>query len=338
MKKKLIILWLILTGVNTSQAMIAEECAIVVNKQWYVAGDTVWFELFLPLMYKYDNSILKASLYDQRQNNVEQEFHLKINEKGLSAGYFALPHNVQTGTQLIIISVFAERSADAIDLIRHPILVFNDQMDLAETASISILKTNSKDVEKVEPVIDAGQGSYRRRQQITMDIITRDLNGRPITADLALSVVKIQPGVASQNLATVYFQEEGHKDSILVENRIMLLGAITNSDSGQPIDRSFFSLLFERTGQILSSSTDREGVFIIAHTPEYGDYQAQIFDPFSRNIVVDLKRPYLPDFPSSPLETLINPEALKKNAAKIFLREKDGSICLKDSNSLPPQS
>ena len=62
MRITLILLFLLITELAFGQQPSKSDCAIIVNKEWYVAGDTVWFKVFLPLTFDYQNSILKAIL------------------------------------------------------------------------------------------------------------------------------------------------------------------------------------------------------------------------------------------------------------------------------------
>ncbi len=315
------ILFLLITEFAVGQKPSKSDGAIIVNKEWYVAGDTVWFKVFLPLTFDYQNSILKASLYDHQQDLIVQDFHLKVTNGGQSQGFFTIPHTTKTASNLILIQVYHEESHNEHTLIKHQILIFNDQMDLANIDDILVTETLSNWPNDLVANIRTPQKFYNRRQQIVLEIETKDMNGNPISADLSLSVAQVQNGVINQQVAKVYdIEDNSDSDSIVVEDNIIVTGIITDLDTQQPIDRSFFSAFLEQEGTAFSLNTDRNGKFTVELAPEEGSYNVQFFDPFSRNILVDVDAPQVPDINPKQLKTIIDPgelhEALQRSSQR----------------------
>lgn len=208
MRLLLLIFWITTAGVS-SQAQVPNSALVHMDKSFYVNGETIWYNIFLPAHMREVKVTLKVIVLD---GNKKLQGYYFLSSKGDThiPAYYKLPYDASSGMYQIIIWGRVLNSAQESIFAAVPVPVYNDlepfpeNIDLQSVESITAYDNSnqwSSDVQMdIEVGADIQSGS---NQEITVHL--RDGNNVPIIgAQVSISVVDDRlSGASAYPLANV---------------------------------------------------------------------------------------------------------------------------------------
>ncbi len=269
------------------------QSAVHFDKSLYVNGDTAWFAINLPENLEYKkNSILNVQVLTPKKSKLIDEFYLRINENKAANGYLALPYNINSGTYLIKFIVSDENNKKSVVLITHRLHLINDESEIRSNEVSFLHSDSSLNVKRhdLNFEIKLNQSIYKPRENIKMEIISKENNGSTISLNLSLSVSR-KNLISSQKS---YFRNTSF-GSVLstpfsVGEDIMITTIFKDINSKDFLKRSYLFAFIENDGLVSAISTDANGNTLLNLKPRINGSNIQFYDPFKRNFSVEVKK------------------------------------------------
>ncbi len=210
MRKRIIICcWIICCYVSmTAQTLILEQVRIHTDRMLYASGDTMWLKLYvtdaLTLQPTTLSSIVYVELWDAQG---EIQFQTKaLLEKGKGTATIDIPPGQKTGEYLIRAYTRWMANGAPDNFAHQPIVIFDPSQPIPvrDTSQLpedfkqafqpppaSNLSPEQQETLQIELSLNKTQATSR--EQIHLEITTKDTLGAPVFANLSLSVAKAFP-------------------------------------------------------------------------------------------------------------------------------------------------
>ncbi len=171
------------SGIQASQSLVH------LDKSFYVSGEIIWYQLYLPPVVKGKSLSVRVSVTNS--GGIIQESHYLKNEgKTFVNGYVKIPFDYPTGLYHIVFEGADKESRRFERLAAIAAPVFND------------LGVGSRPVEpegvgdlapaafsgNLQVTIELAKDSFECREQVRPRIVVRDKNGAPVKAHLSVAV------------------------------------------------------------------------------------------------------------------------------------------------------
>ena len=201
------------------QSLILEQAYIHTDRKLYASGETVWVKLYVTDALAFRPSSLSAIAYVELwEANGEILFQTKVPlKKGLGTTTIGISPDQETGEYLIRAYTRWMANGSPDNFAHQPIIIFdaNQPIPVRDTAQLPA------DFSKVPPSLSVGNNSVihpeslqielelnktqaESREQLHLEISTKDAQGKPVSANLSLSIAKSFP--TEQLLASPYLQ------------------------------------------------------------------------------------------------------------------------------------
>ena len=269
-------------------------CIVHVDKPFYVTGEVIWFKTYLPETLQYRRSLARVDLVDHKRE-VLHSYYTKINKQKNASGYYLIPYNLRPDIYYLTVTVFDEDGNFPYTLAHHPIAIYNDLMKLDTTALNFVEsgvnpvgKENANQNTSVEILTD--QSIYRPRQEIKLTIKVTDKQGRPVQADLSVSV-------ADDNLVNYHPKNLDNfskgstiERSFLVDNEVAFRGTVKTISDNSAYESDYLGALIREEGLLRIFESYDDGTFEIDLPYFEGPRQMQLLGYFEPNIHMDLDK------------------------------------------------
>lgn len=308
---------------NYSAGGYTENLDVRTDRDIYISGEQIWLKIYKlsGLTGCPDNlsKIVYVELLDTQFNPLNQ---IKVMVEGTSgSAYLRLSDTLTSGNYLIraytkwMLNSTADRDVYKPIFIINPFKkVFNllsssydpnqenGNFPLTENHG-SVNSHEEKDPDnQINIKINPMQGLYGQRERVQIDINATDKSGKPVDADMFVSVVRSPlvfsegmndfPGFLSDTLSGSFRRPQGRLPEIEGE---FVTGTIRYISSGEPLQNAEISLSFVgKTDRCRFSRTNYNGEFLFVVKDQFGPGEI-VIQPLSKNIrdvYVELDQPF----------------------------------------------
>ena len=308
---------------NYSSGSYTEKLEVRTDRDIYISGEQVWLKVYKlsGLTGCPDNlsKVVYVELLDTQFNTLNQ---LKVMlEETSGSAFLRLSDTLSSGNYLIraytkwMLNSTADRDVyKPIFIINPSKKIFNllspsddhnqeNNYDQLPYNSVSVPGQAEKDPDnQINIKIDPLQGQYGQRERVQIDINATDNPGKPVDADMFVSVVRAPlvfsegmndfPGFLSDTLSGSFRRSQGRLPEIEGE---FVTGTIRYISSGEPLQNAEISLSFVgKTDRCRFSRTNYNGEFLFVVKDQYGPGEI-VIQPLSKNIrdvYVELDQPF----------------------------------------------
>ena len=269
------------------------QSAVHFDRSLYVNGDTAWFSINLPQNLEYKkNSILNVQVLTSEKFKLIDEFYLRINENKAANGYLVLPYNINSGTYFVKFLVWDENNKQSVVLITHYLYLINDESEIRSNKLSFLYSDSSLNTKKndLNFEIKLNQAIYKPRENIQMEITSKENDGSTINLNLSVSVARKNLFSSQKS----YFKNSSFSSVLLdpfsVGENIMITAMFKDLDSNNLLKRSYLFAFIENDGLVSAISTDANGHALLNLKPRLNGSNIQFYDPFKRNFSVGLEK------------------------------------------------
>lgn len=308
---------------NYSAGSYTENLDVRTDRDIYISGEQIWLKIYKlsGLTGCPDNlsKIVYVELLDTQFNPLNQ---IKVMVEGTSGSAFIrLSDTLTSGNYLIRAYTKWMLNSTADRDVYKPIFIINPFKKIFNLLSPSDDPNpgNSNDPLTDNPVSVTGQaeedpnnqinikinpmqGLYGQRERVQIDIYATDKSGKPVDADMFVSVVRSPlvfsegmndfPGFLSDTLSGSFRRPQGRLPEIEGE---FVTGTIRYISSGEPLQNAEISLSFVgKTDRCRFSRTNYNGEFLFVVKDQFGPGEI-VIQPLSKNIrdvYVELDQPF----------------------------------------------
>ena len=162
-----------------------QELVLHTDKPYYITGETVWYELYLPVSFDQRQIALRA-LVTNPEGTIIEDYFLKSGGKGSVEGYYNIPFTLLSGVYQIHFYVSIEEGQEEQKLASFDIHIYNDLSpgkitksgETAEAVSLNDLNVN----------ISTSASAFNPMDEVKLDVSVTDRSGNPVACDVSLSV------------------------------------------------------------------------------------------------------------------------------------------------------
>jgi hypothetical protein len=308
---------------NNLTGSYTENLEVRTDRDIYISGEQIWLKVYkLSGLTGYPDNLSKVvyiELLDTEFNPLNQ---VKVMVEGTSgSAFFKLSDTISSGNYLIraytkwMLNSMQDRDVYKPVIIINPFKKAYNLLSLSQSpdpgkdnnlsANSTATASSSSDINndnqliiKVNPL----QGQYVQRGKILLDINTTDKYGKPVDADVSVSVVRAPlvfpvgmhdfPGSLSDTLSGAFRRPQSRLPELEGE---FLTGTIRYTSSGDPLQNTEISLSFVgKKDRCRFSRTNYNGEFLFIVKDQYGPGEI-VNQPFAKNIrdvYVELDQPF----------------------------------------------
>ncbi len=273
-----------------------DHCQVQVDKSFYVPGEVIWYRLWLPAAYEKQPVAAQVEVFLPGGGLVRQ-FFLRV-EAGVADGYFRLPYDWSSGIYRFrfVASVLPE--GERLELATIELPVFSDRKSDSKVSELPGMAASAND-QQLTVVVTPEREVYSPRDSVRLVVEVRDARGRPVAAQLAVSVTDYELCGPQVYPGPVLFTGPALPTERALDSLLFLEGAVRDSD-GRPFSSPLLTAWVSPPGSGSIVTVDTPGTFRARLPLFWGEGSVQLFDYKQEGLqVTATTAPSLP--PASPL-------------------------------------
>lgn len=260
-------------------AQAPKSVMVHLNKAFYVNGETIWYQLYLPNSMRDTKATLKAVVLDGN-DAVQDYYYLRTEGKTTVEGYYKLPYEAPAGMyRLLVWGRPLNRLQEAI-FAAVPVPVYNDLEGVPEDATLFDPAALAQP--KLPPELtDDGQlkisltpATPRPGEKVSLQVQVLDDNGLPVRGAEVSAAVTDQKLCGNQVLPALSVQRGYPLPQTRWENGLFLRGKITPQDTTSPENLMVGGFL-PPAQRLYYSRVDEQGNFVLQFPAFYQSARLQ---------------------------------------------------------------
>lgn len=261
----------------TIQISAQTASLLQLNKDFYVSGEVIWFNYYLPNTFQDKTAVVKAVVSDKFGDEVTH-FYLKSEGETFVEGYYKIPFNLSTNWyRLSMVSTADQR--ETIATIVFP--VYND-LEGEKTATTNNLQERNLLPTDLTVEVQLERTRYTPRDLVQGEITIRDQNGQAVEGNVSISVQDAQ--LIKNQSVTLGKSPQSLAEQLTVEGTLL-------DENGTPMKASVLAMYSGLEERVFYSTANTEGRFNFKPPFFYGDYPVQFigyqYEHEEVNIVLD---------------------------------------------------
>jgi len=277
MYKYILVLFSLLCA-QVSVFALDENCVVHLDKSFYVVGENIQFNLFLPLEFKDHNVAIKAVILDS-DGHVKDSFFKKTNSNTQVSGAYKIPY--QFKPDMYYIQFMSVNSIEKEELVYAeaaiPIYNFLEDIVPANATKLQDIEPRDMLVSKQLSLEVNIPDQINSRDNVISNIRVTDSNGSPVNSNISISV--INEDIAGQSVlgAPNIIQGNALPENVApkLEQDIYLKGILKDAE-GLHIKANIVGAYSSLENKFLFTRSDENGVFFL-NLPEFeGNKPVQI--------------------------------------------------------------
>ena len=274
------------------EAQVPTTCMVHMDKSFYVNGETMWYQVFLPDHMEGTKATVKAVILDGN-NRLQGYYFLASEGKTVIPAYYKIPYDASTGMYRLLIWGRTLNSAQETIFAAVPFPVYNDlttnpeevtiqNASEIEASGVPQLWSNDIDLDIAVPE------SMNPETTASVTVRIRDQDGSPLpNTNLSFSVTDHQL-TGEEALPVANVQRAYPLPRSRWENSVFLRGKITPaSDTVDPTDLTIGGFL-PPTQRIFYSRVDANSQFVLQFPGFYETSNIQFISYPERSFSVQL--------------------------------------------------
>jgi hypothetical protein len=261
------------------KAQINQSTLVHMDKPYYVAGETIFYKLYFPEVFRNRSPMLEMQVYNGTGVLVHKNY-VKKDKKNYVHGFYRIPFEAEAGVYNLVVVSLVEKSKLLKVVSEIPFSVYNDsQLETIVSEENAIHFPTMDDLKsELSIVLKLGKDQYHTREQVALVIDIRDLQGNKVPANLSLSVtdIGIIGSQQSHSHLSLHQVQLSYEPSGYLSEYIPISGQLENQKEQQLI--TFFMPSLNR---IFYTTSESDGNFQLLIPGFYGEQSLQYIGEFS---------------------------------------------------------
>lgn len=286
------------------QEMGSERLKVQTDRSIYATGETIWFKVFAWDQNQRSSSLSKVAYVELLGPTNEPLTQVKIELKaGAGSGTFELAGGLPNGYYRIIAYTQLMRNWETSFYFQKDLLVLNPLMPmLKDTIDSRAGLDNGVEELRINHTlqiqVQVNKETLSQRAPVRLDFFTKDASGKPIAAELAVSVALKHPFdlAALPRLSNLSDSKSEGVTWPVEDKGLTLTGKVVDAGKGDGLAGKDLFLAFpgKRT-LVYTDLTDDQGRFDFLLPPLFGLKQMvlQVRGGEDKNITIQLDDPFL---------------------------------------------
>ena len=256
----------------------ADKCIVHLDKSFYVTGEIVWYQVYLPQTFKAKPVAIKATVLDAAGTIQHSSF---IQSEGNTAvdGYYKIPFNLKSGMYILQFSSINKASKLPVSLVETQLPIYNDLEGVAKTVSnnTNTGMAGSSTINELDIAISLPKNAFSAREKIQPTVTVKDKSGNTVSANLSVSVVDWE--VVGDDLMKAGNLRSGANVDANVVNIIsndLYLKGVVKEDKGDPHAKKVLGAYSRTEDKVLYTRSNEAGEFYVAVPSFHGQRGFQI--------------------------------------------------------------
>lgn len=309
MRRLLLILFLF-TGLSVGVSQAQSAAWVHFNQPFYVAGEVIWYKLYLPDNFPEGPKVITVSLVNPSGELVEQSYLRRRQDVSVS-GFYRVPFDWRSGAYRLVFSVTKEGTHEPLVLAETLLPIYDDLEKQAVSLTgpaVQIPKTNLSTPLRVS--VETTQAAYAPGSSASIQIKVQDEQGNPVEGEVSIAV-RDQQLFALEEAGFNSFQAgKVLMDTANWEEDINLRGRLLNPEDRAPLPAGNIAAYLMEAYQFLYAKADSTGRFTLDLPDLYGKIPMHILGFFPENILVDLE--LIPELSALPQAALPYPDEVRQ--------------------------
>lgn len=279
----------------TSNNVFAENKGRIVvhfDKPFYIAGEYIWYKIYLPSSYKEQDINLSVNLFDSTKS-VHQQFFLETNGQNSAYGYIKIPFDWNSQSYNLTFSERDHALKKDIIIAWVNIPIFNENEE-GFTRAFSINQhTSTSNLDNKHILnIQLRDTIFHVLDKIQANLQVKDKNGIPIKASFSVSIRDWNLTNVSSSLKQTIFPFPFFNNQLVdrTDNQLHLKFKVREfkNQSGEPTTLYAY---IPSDNQFFHSAVDMNGYFDLVVPKFFGKKSVHFFTTNDTNIEVELLIP-----------------------------------------------
>ncbi len=248
----------------------ADKCIVHLDKSFYVTGEIVWYQLYLPQVFKAKPVAIKATVLDGA-GNIQHSSFLKTEGNTAVDGYYKIPFSLKSGMYILQFTSINKASKLQVNLVETQLPIYNDLEGVAQTVSDkgNAGFSGAATPNELDIAISLPKNTYAAREKIQPTITVKDKSGNAIAANLSVSIVDWEViGDDLMKAGNIRSGENVDANVINVMSDDLYLKGIVKEDKGNPHSKKILGAYSRTEDKMLYTRSNEAGEFYIS-IPEF---------------------------------------------------------------------
>lgn len=314
-----IILCFLIPATLSGQRPAAGAALLHINQPFYVTGEVIWYQLYLPPERQGEEFTIKAAILDEQGQPVDESF-IRSGGQAVCQGYYAIPYHLPSGVYRLWLTALGEDDITR-TLAMAAIPAYNDLQPLPEGMTLAEAPASAPPPEsslKVELALET-PGPISPRQPLQLRIKVQDASGQAVDARASVTVRDEHLYGKKALDGPTLFTGPPCPDEQRYRAGINWPGVVTG-EGGQPLNSPLLGVVGVDGGRLLFTRSDGQGKFLL-RLPEYtGPQRWQFIDHAAPALSVRWERPEPPPANRALVYTegIVNYLAYSRQRKKIY--------------------
>ena len=243
------------------------ETVLHLNKSFYVTGEVVWMNTFLPISLQEGAAI--HTMVVNREGNIQDEFFIKTEDNKTARGYYKIPFHLESDIYNIRFQVYDKATQKPIVLLDAQVPIYSDLANISpeDIHADGKIQTNAVNLTNNLTLETSFASEFARGDEIAGSVSSEE------EASASLSVSDQGGAVYSQQLGEVLGD---------VETRIIVNGQLSDVNNN-PLQVNVLGAFSREENKIFYTKSFEDGHFALA-LPDFKGYKTIQFMGYPKEV------------------------------------------------------
>lgn len=305
------------------QAQNRSTSMVHLDKPYYVAGEMINYQVYLPPNLSQKETLLEVAIYNGTGEIIASSY-LKNGVAILPHGYYKIPYDLTPGIYRLVVKLQEDSDYHKISIASAVIPVYATSIPAREIDQLSLSNTSTKiDTDfDLNISIEVLTGTIKPRDQVQLKIEVNDKSGNPVKANASISVtdIVIIGADSLHSYQTLYLSSPVPVSPDLLGQSIAFSGQLESGESDELL--TFYLPSYNR---IYYATTEDGGRFQLVLPEFYGEQSLNYIGQFSDGVRVKFMEDNLAETQDSlvytkAITTYIEESKKRRNIYQLFNR------------------
>ncbi|MBK9491172.1 MAG: Ig-like domain-containing protein [Haliscomenobacter sp.] len=166
-----------------------DQCLVHLDKSFYVSGELMWFNLYLPVANRGHAFTIRVGIVDKNGASI-QTFFIATEGKSQANGHYKIPYNCNSGVYQLVFIGMESSTKSPVVLAKIAVPIYNDleKLDIVKTTAPESIQYPVYTLKDLLVEVELNKEAYQNRETVQVLVRVKDKNGNPVKGKLSVSV------------------------------------------------------------------------------------------------------------------------------------------------------
>ena len=248
----------------------AGKFLVHLDKPFYVSGEQALYKLFVPSALAVPEAVVQVTLLQNDSDRIVTQYYHRIKDKPYVSGLYTIPLDAVSGNYTLAFAMSSTDQKKMMTVSSISLPIISDLNDDVIPVNLSGGGINLPDSElKIE-----FQANDNASANSNYELTVTDLYGRPVKADLSISIVSKEMHYGQSGETPVVAQLSESKNLSSPGKKISYYGQCLDQQ-GNPVKNPILAVYSKETQQFSYTKSNAEGYFFLELPDFSGDRSMQ---------------------------------------------------------------